>query len=91
MLQKLINRKIFLITIDIIIVNLVLLVSLLLRFEFRIPPESLVLYAQSFIYYTAARIAFFYLFGLYKKLWQYASMDEFINIAMAFSALTHDF
>jgi len=76
-------RKLILIFIDLILVNLALYLSLWLRFDGVIPPQ----YWQSFLhlagYFTVVMLVSFYLFGLYNRIWRYASTDELLAIVYA--------
>lgn len=79
------NRIVILIIIDVILVNLALFFSLWLRFDGQIPAFYLQSYRQIIGIYTVLLIALFYLFGLYHRLWQYASIGELLSIVGAVS------
>lgn len=80
-------RLILLVIIDIIIVNFALFMALVIRFEgiSNIPP----LYLHNFItltpLFTIIRISCFFVFGLYNRIWKYASVGELIGIFYAVS------
>lgn len=79
------NRIVILIIIDVILVNLALFFSLWLRFDGQIPAFYLQSYRQIIGIYTVLLIALFYLFGLYHRLWQDASIGELLSIVGAVS------
>ncbi|MGB4563236.1 MAG: nucleoside-diphosphate sugar epimerase/dehydratase [Dethiobacteria bacterium] len=79
------NRIVILIIIVVILVNLALFFSLWLRFDGQIPAFYLQSYRQIIGIYTVLLIALFYLFGLYHRLWQYASIGELLSIVGAVS------
>ncbi len=76
-------RVLLLIVVDIILVNIALYGALLIRFDGGIPVQ----YIQSFYnlspIFTLIRILCFYFFGLYKRLWQYASIGELLSVVGA--------
>jgi len=76
-------RVFLLIIVDIILVNIALYGALLIRFDGDIPVQ----YIQSFYnlspIFTLILILCFYFFGLYKRLWQYASIGELLSVVGA--------
>jgi FlaA1/EpsC-like NDP-sugar epimerase len=76
-------RKIILLILDIVLVNLCIYVALVFRFDGNIPAEFINIYFDSIIYLTLIKITIYYLFGLYKSLWRYASIDEMLQLAFA--------
>ena len=72
---------------DIILINFSVLASLLLRFEFSIANlEESTFVEQYFsiaLIYTVVSLVIFAIFRLYRSLWEYASIDELRNIALA--------
>lgn len=81
-------RAILLITVDIILVNLSIVTALMLRFDGAVPAQFYATYREMALVYTAIWVGTFYFLGLYKKLWQYASIGELISIigAVTFGA-----
>jgi FlaA1/EpsC-like NDP-sugar epimerase len=82
------HQRFFLLLIDLILILCSLLLALLLRFENGIPLKYLqpnLLPYLSLCLFSAGTL---YLFGLYNKLWRYASVEEFIHL---FNALTVSF
>lgn len=71
-------KKYLLLLVDIVLVNLSYLAALYLRFDAKIPEAEMSKYNHNAIIITAIYITIFYLFKLYKSLWSYASIDEFM-------------
>ena len=76
-------RKILLLIIDIVLVNLCIYVALIFRFDGNIPRYFVNTFINSMIYLTAIKIVVYHLFGLYNSLWKYASIDEMLQLAFA--------
>ncbi len=76
-------RKAVLILIDVIIVNIAFYGALLIRFEGAIPGRYLQSFYDFALLFTLTLIMCFYFFGLYNRLWQYASVGELVNIVIA--------
>lgn len=72
------SRGIVLLFIDIILINISYISALYLRFSKDIPSRHVMEYRHSFIIITLIYIIVLYLFKLYKSLWNYASIDEFL-------------
>lgn len=70
---------------DLIIVNLALYLSLLIKFDRKIPNDIILKLPYNFITTTLASGIIFYLYGLYSMLWVYASLEELIKIFLATS------
>ncbi len=81
-------RKIFLILIDMFLINAAFIASLLIRFDGIIPKEILNSYIQLSVYLTGIFLLFYFSLGLYKKMWQYASVEELLSIVKAVSIAT---
>ena len=79
-------RVLSLVVIDAVLVNVSVLLSLLLRFEFDINLLSSSGFVQSYfgiaILYTMISLFLFSIFRLYSSLWQYASVDELRNVCL---------
>ncbi len=69
-------RKLILLLVDIILINMAALTALLLRFDLSIPKEYMQTYLQNGIFTTAVMIITFYIFDLYRSVWSYAGLDE---------------
>lgn len=71
-------RKYILIFADIILINLSYILAYCLRFNFDIPSYELARFKNDELIITILYLLMFYLFKLYKNLWTYASIDEFM-------------
>jgi len=69
--------------IDAMLINLAAFGSFYLRFEGDIPLENYQIYYHTAVVGTILYIAVFYVFGLYNRLWQYASTGELLSIVYA--------
>ncbi len=76
-------RKVFLLFVDVLLVNLSFYLALLIRFEFNIPESYFNLFIKSILFITVIQIAVFYILGLYRSLWEYASIEELMQIFVA--------
>lgn len=74
-------RKLYLLIIDTIIVNLAVVGGLWLRFEGRIPSVHLQTYHRAAVPFTLASLLIFAFFGLYSVILRYASVDEMLAVA----------
>lgn len=86
--KRLFFRRLFLIILDAILINIASFSALLIRFDFRlsqIPTH----YAEAVLSYTyintVTAIIIFACFRLYNSLWKYAGIDELVNIIFACS------
>lgn len=84
--RRLFLRRLFLIVLDVILINVASFSALFIRFDFRlgqIPTH----YADAVLSYTiintVTSIIIFALFRLYNSLWKYAGIDELVNIIFA--------
>lgn len=84
--KKLFIRRLFLIILDVIFINVVSFLALIIRFDFRISQVP-IYYSEAVLSYvlfnTLITIAIFALFRLYNSLWKYAGIDELTNILFA--------
>ena len=75
------SRILTLLLMDIFIINLAVLASFGVRFEFRMAELSDSGFVQMYfkdiaLWYTLTAIAIFAVFRLYRSLWEYASLEE---------------
>ena len=77
------KRILILMAVDAVLVNAALLLALWLRFDGTVPRQYIVSYQQLALVFTVVRLACFYAFGLYNRLWQYASVGELLSIVSA--------
>ncbi len=78
------GRKGLVIFLDTVLVNAAVIAALLIRFE-SLPIEDWRLYALIMVVITSVRLVSNYCFGLYRRSWRYASVDEVIAIVAAVS------
>ena len=80
-------RILSLLVVDIVLINVSVLLSLFLRFEFSLKSleESAFVehYLSIAVLYTLISVIIFSICRLYRSLWEYASIDELRNIAFA--------
>lgn len=84
--KKLFIHRLFLLIMDIILINIAAFSALLSRFDFKLSEVPLY-YTEAVLSYalinTTTAIIIFALFRLYNSLWKYAGIDEFINLLFA--------
>ena len=68
---------------DAVLINVAMLVAQQLRFDINVPDEFFVRYLNSALVITLVCLLFFQLFGLYRTIWQYASVDAAVQIVLA--------
>ena len=78
--QKVYLRRLVLMALDALLVGVSLLIALLLRFEGRVPLEYYWLALQLVPVAILVFPAWFYIFRLYHRLWEYASVQELYAI-----------
>ena len=80
-------RVLTLVCVDAVIINAAALGALLTRFEFHFSELAASGFVEAYLrlapYYTAAAIIVFALLRLYRSLWEFASIDEMLNIVIA--------
>lgn len=77
-----------LLAIDAMVVAIVPFIALFLRFEGNIDKRYLDLFASYLPEIVLIRLGTFYLFGLYQRLWRYASIPELMGIVSAVTVST---
>lgn len=73
-----ISKKYIVILIDIMLINISYVLAYCFRFNFNIPSYELTRFKNDEIAITIIYLVVFYFFKLYKNLWEYASIDEFM-------------
>ncbi|HHY76278.1 MAG TPA: polysaccharide biosynthesis protein [Firmicutes bacterium] len=81
MRTMLILRKVYLLILDIVLVNFAALAGLYLRFDGNVAPRYLDMYLRVAPAHTAITIALFAFLGLYSWVLRYASIDEMLGVA----------
>ena len=77
------RRIIFLLFFDMLILNVSYFLAFYARFDSQIPNHMLEIYWKHMILITVLKLVVFYMFRLYNSIWEYASIDELIEIALA--------
>lgn len=83
---QLLVRRIFLIVLDVLIINSASLLALWIRFDFQIGKIDSIYISELLSYVlvnTLLTLFIFWCFRLYNSLWQFASIDELMNIIFA--------
>lgn len=81
-------RLLLLILVDLVLVHLSLLLALLIRFEANIPLQYQEAFIRFHLIFSGIFIAGFFVFGLYRRAWKYASIGELIAVIVSVSAGT---
>ena len=69
--------------IDVLLVAFSWYFANLLRFNFEIPPDSMVVMTRLIPIFLGTKMVIFYMFDLYKGMWRYTSIDDLLNIIKA--------
>lgn len=77
------NRKLLLAIADVAFVNLAFYIALLVRFDAAVPQRYIDCLIHNTLIITIIHIGVFYLLGLYRSLWEYASIGEMMQIALS--------
>ncbi len=72
--------------IDLLLVNLAIILSLLLRFDGHVPELYVLAYQRLVLIFMVVHLTSNYYFGLHKRLWQYSSIHEMKSIIYAVSS-----
>lgn len=86
---QLLIRRLFLIVLDILIINTASFMALWTRFDFRIgniEPQYISELLEYIPINTIITLGIFWIFRLYHSLWKFASVDELMNIIFATTA-----
>jgi|LSQX01.2.fsa_nt_gb FlaA1/EpsC-like NDP-sugar epimerase len=75
-------RKIVLVIADALIVNISLCLALLIKFDIAIPQKYFDNFLRNALMISIVQIVVFYFFGLYRSLWEYASIEEMMQITV---------
>ncbi|MGB4443135.1 MAG: nucleoside-diphosphate sugar epimerase/dehydratase [Dethiobacteria bacterium] len=82
------SARVLLVLIDAMLVGAALYMALFLRFDGLIPTGYMTAYRQLAPIFTVVLLVSFYLFGLYNRLWQYASVGELLLITASITVGT---
>lgn len=75
------RRRLLVFWLDVCLIAIAFTTSFLLRFDFSIPPEIRQLYLQGLVIVMLVKPVVFFISGLYRNLWRYASLQDGIEIA----------
>ena len=78
----------FMLFADAIIVGLTYYLSYLLRFDGVIPQTHITNFIYTALWIIPLKLAFFYVFGLYKGMWRYTSIGDLENLVKGCLAST---
>ncbi len=76
-------RKLVLVIIDVLIVNIAYYFALIIRFEGFVPSVFMDVFNLSWWSFTITIIACYYWMGLYHSLWRYASINELAKLVLS--------
>jgi len=79
-------RIITLVVLDAILLNVSLCLALLVKFDTSIPQQYLGYIIDNALIVTALQLVIFYVLGLYRSLWEYASIEEMLQVIIATAA-----
>ncbi len=83
------KKQIIEILVDSVVIGGSFSIAHFLRFEGEIPEDIIITHDKLILFFISFKIATFYLFGLYRGIWKYASISDMINVfkATVFSTL----
>ncbi|EIW00676.1 LOW QUALITY PROTEIN: putative nucleoside-diphosphate sugar epimerase [Thermoanaerobacter siderophilus SR4] len=74
------KRKILLLLIDIILLNIAYFLAFYLRFDYNIPHQYFLLYKKTFYIVVTVTVVTFIFFKQYNKIWRYASLHDIMDL-----------
>ncbi|MBV5337763.1 MAG: polysaccharide biosynthesis protein, partial [Deltaproteobacteria bacterium] len=80
------RRRLVVFCLDILLIAVAFTASFLLRFDFKIPVEFLPLFKHGLLVAVIVKPVIFFLSGLYRSLWRYASLQDGVEIAKVVTA-----
>lgn len=75
-------RKLLLVVLDILLINIAYYFGFLLKFDWDIPVYYFEMYKSWIIQIVVIKIVIFYLFSLYKIMWRYADFKQLSKVVM---------
>lgn len=85
MKNNLLNKRTIVIGIDLFLIIISYFLAFFLRFEMTIPAEEFQIMLLTLPIVVILRMACFWLFGLYKGMWHFASAEDLVSILKAIS------
>ena len=74
-------KKVYLVILDVVLVNVAAIAALYLRFEFNVPAAYFEQYVEAAPYFTLISLGIFFAMGLYSVILRYASVDQLLASA----------
>ncbi|AST58544.1 nucleoside-diphosphate sugar epimerase [Thermoanaerobacterium thermosaccharolyticum] len=74
------KRSLLLAVIDMLLINASFFLAFLIRFNYAIPLQYLILYKKSFLIFTVINLFVLLLFKQYNKIWRYANLRDIVDI-----------
>ena len=81
--MKLYTKKLILLATDVLLIVLSFYIAMFFRFDGAIPDVFIGLFYKTCGFIILTKLVFFYVFGLYRSLWRYASIGEVLQIFFA--------
>jgi FlaA1/EpsC-like NDP-sugar epimerase len=78
-------RRFILLSIDAVLINIAVFITLSIRFAGQVPPDAVLIYFVSAPLFTGVTLICLLFFKVYNRLWEYASIDEAAAIIKAVS------
>jgi FlaA1/EpsC-like NDP-sugar epimerase len=78
-------KEILMMLCDVVLVNAAIILTSYLHFEGAIPADVIQLYLNNALIITVGKIIIFRYFGLYNSIWEYATLEELVKVALAVS------
>jgi FlaA1/EpsC-like NDP-sugar epimerase len=78
-------KEILMILCDVVLVNVAIIVTFYMHFEGEIPADIIQLYLNNALILTIGKIIIFKYFGMYSSIWEYATIEELLKVAMGVS------
>ena len=82
------TRIISLVIIDAVLLNLSVFIALLMKYDAAVPQQHIGSLHSYALIATIVQLAVFWVFGLYRSLWEYASIEELVQIMFATATAT---
>lgn len=78
--MKLNKRVLEMMCIDIVLINVAVIISYIMRLGKNLSIEHIKFYMTMAIWVTLTKLVIFYIMGLYKPIWKYAGLDDIITV-----------
>lgn len=78
--MKLNMRILKMMCIDIVLINIAVMISYIMRLGKNLSVEHIKFYMTMAIWVTLIKLIIFYIMGLYRSIWRYAGLDDIVNV-----------